>query len=89
MQAKLWQGFPISNGMENKSISQKVTLLNQTTFRLMAEDSNEAIVKSFTDASLDIFEADFGFAWGKFRKIDTLSVFHCHELSFVVDSIFF
>lgn len=52
-------------------ISQKINVLNQATLRVMAEESNLSIIKNFTDESVKILEADFGFAWGKFNDTDT------------------
>jgi signal transduction histidine kinase len=45
-----------------------INLLNEILFRSMAEGSNLAVVKNFTDQSIKIFKADFGFAWGKFSN---------------------
>ncbi|MFA6520418.1 MAG: GAF domain-containing sensor histidine kinase [Candidatus Paceibacterota bacterium] len=50
--------------------SKKLEDFNKTTLYAMAEESNISIVKKFTDQCIDIFEADFGFAWGKFNDAD-------------------
>src|ERR1035437_2264674 len=48
----------------------KIVALNQTILNSMLEKDNRAIVKDFTDTSIKIMEADFGFAWWKFKDSD-------------------
>ncbi len=40
------------------TISEKISLLNVTTLNSMFEESNEMVVKDFTDAGIKIFTAD-------------------------------
>lgn len=58
----------------HKSISKKITLLNQTALKVMTEEDNISIIKIFTNESIKIFEADLGFAWGKFKLNDTYKI---------------
>jgi signal transduction histidine kinase len=55
---------------EKYTIPQKITLLNETILDSMAEEDANAIVKNFTESSIKILEADFGFAWWKFGDSD-------------------
>jgi two-component system, OmpR family, phosphate regulon sensor histidine kinase PhoR len=48
------------------TISQKITVLNETILDSMTEKDANAIVKNFTESSIKILDADFGFAWWKF-----------------------
>lgn len=50
--------------------AKKINYFNKTILHSMAEADVRAIIKNFTDDSIKIFEADFGFARGKFG-IDT------------------
>ena len=52
------------------TISEKITLLNKTILDSMAEKDKGAIVKNFTENSIKILGADFGFAWWKFSDSD-------------------
>lgn len=47
----------------DKSISQKIALLNQTTLDSLTERNILKVIENFTCAGLKILEADFGFAW--------------------------
>lgn len=44
-------------------LTQKITELNSTTFSSFDSESPSEIIKNFTQASIKILEADFGFAW--------------------------
>ncbi len=46
-------------------IADKITILNRVTLESLNETEKVKIVKNFTEASLEIVEADFGFAWWK------------------------
>lgn len=52
-----------------KSIAQKITLLNKVTLDSLGEGHKLAVVKKFTEASIKIMAADFGFAWWR-RHLD-------------------
>ncbi|MES2315350.1 MAG: GAF domain-containing sensor histidine kinase [Patescibacteria group bacterium] len=54
-----------------KSVLKKISLLNLIALKLMLEEDNILVLKSYIDESLKIFDADFGFAWGKFNGHDT------------------
>ncbi len=47
------------------TVAEKITLLNQVTLESLSEPDKVEIIKKFTQASLAIVEADFGFAWWK------------------------
>src|SRR4051812_10052436 len=55
---------------EKYTIPQKITVLNETILDSMTEKDANAIVKNFTESSIQILEADFGFAWWKFSDSD-------------------
>jgi signal transduction histidine kinase len=57
--------------VKKQTITKKIILLNQTVIQAMAEEDNILIIKNFTEKGVKIFEADFGFAWGKFNVSDT------------------
>jgi PAS domain S-box-containing protein len=68
--------------MKNET-ANKISALNRAGFSVMAEEDNISIVKIFTEKCIKIFEADFGFAWGKFRVNDTHSlVYKSHGITF-------
>lgn len=48
-----------------KTISKKISLLNQTALDSLVEVNPIKIVEKFTETGLQILEADFGFAWWK------------------------
>ncbi len=50
------------------TISQKVTLLNDTILDSMTQDNDKIIIKNFTETGIKILEADFGFAWWRFSN---------------------
>lgn len=60
--------------MKNESIANKISALNRAGFSVMAEEDNISIIKIFTNECIKIFEADFGFAWGKFKVNDMYSL---------------
>src|SRR3989344_540668 len=47
-------------------MSNKINLLNKAILHSMLEGNKLEIIKNFTEASIKILEADFGFAWWKF-----------------------
>ncbi len=47
----------------NKTTAEKITLLNQLTLQSLGEHDKLKLVKNFTEASIQIMAADFGFAW--------------------------
>lgn len=49
------------------TIFKKVSLISQVALDSMVQDDHLTIIKKFTDGAIDIFEADFGFAWWKFH----------------------
>ena len=49
----------------SKSTAEKITLLNQVTLKSLGEHDKPSIIKNFTEASINIMAADFGFAWWK------------------------
>ncbi len=50
------------------TISEKITLLNQTILDSMVEKNSKEIVRDFTETGIRILGADFGFAWWKFKN---------------------
>ncbi|MEX2052201.1 MAG: ATP-binding protein [Candidatus Paceibacterota bacterium] len=67
--------------MKDLSILQKITLLNEAAPQTMAEEDNFLILKNFTERTLKIFGADFGFAWGKLNGNAN------HQLIYKTDNI--
>ncbi len=56
-----------------KSIISKIDLLNQTTLHSILEENKFEIVKKFTDASINIFNADFGHSfWYSGNKYESI-----------------
>jgi signal transduction histidine kinase len=53
--------------MKLQSISKKLSILHAVTVRAMAEEDNSLIIKIFTEKCIKIFDADYGFALGKFN----------------------
>ncbi len=56
----------MKNAIKNTT-PKKIVLLNQTTLDSMMGKDNITIIKNFTETGITILEADFGFAWWKFR----------------------
>ncbi len=52
------------------SVSEKITLLNQITLQSLGEQDKLAIIKKFTEASINIVDADFGYAWWRSNEGD-------------------
>jgi diguanylate cyclase (GGDEF)-like protein/PAS domain S-box-containing protein len=52
----------------SEPISSKITLLNQATLESFNLDEIIDVVKNFTDTSIKILDADFGFAWWKVQN---------------------
>lgn len=48
-----------------KLILEKITAFNDTNLGLLGEHNKAVIIKKFTEASIDILDADFGFSWWK------------------------
>lgn len=53
--------------MRKLSISEKITLLNQTALESLNAPSEQEIIRNFTEAGIKIFGADFGCAWLKVK----------------------
>ena len=49
----------------NKLLVKKFTDLNKASMHSMEDGSNASIIKNFTEESIKLLNADFGFAWGK------------------------
>jgi len=60
--------------MTYKSVSKKLDFLNRATLNAMAEESNSLIIRNFTEECIEIFGADFGFAFGRFNIKDKYSL---------------
>jgi hypothetical protein len=57
----------------DKNISttiKKITLLNDITLESMMEKDKISIIRNFTETGIKILEADFGFAWWKFKDTE-------------------
>lgn len=52
------------------SISKKIAGLNYAVHKSMTEDDNISIITAFTEESIRIFDADYGFVLGKFGVND-------------------
>jgi diguanylate cyclase (GGDEF)-like protein/PAS domain S-box-containing protein len=50
--------------------ADKITALNKVTLESLGEHNKLVIVKKFTEASIDILDADFGFAWWRQNVAD-------------------
>ncbi len=60
----------------NTPTSNKIDAINKTILRSMAEGNIDYIVKNFTDDSIKIFGADFGFIRGKFMNNSKTSMIY-------------
>lgn len=57
-------------------ILKKIEVLNQATLDSMLEESYISIIKNFTEAGIEILDADFGFAWWKFKGSDKYKIIY-------------
>jgi diguanylate cyclase len=59
--------------------AEKITLLNKVTFESLSYQDKVQIVQLFTEASLKILEADFGFAWWRPSSTDEFQLIYTSE----------
>ncbi len=64
-----------------KLISKKLTILNGVNKGVIRDEDNASIITKFTEASISILNADFGFSFGKFDNNDKFELVHRSRLS--------
>jgi signal transduction histidine kinase len=63
------------------TISKKIALLNETTTASLLEGSVTSLIKNFTEASIKVLDADFGFTWCRFNENEPPKLMYKSSLS--------